>query len=322
MSAPASNASGRVTIVTQTRVVPGKEAEFARWQQTIGAAVQACPGFIEQTVTPPNPPVQTDWVILQRFQNQDSAVAWLHSDHRYELVKNIVPILVGNDDIHIVPDGTSGVLPSPVSAVISTRIKAGGVAAYRAWEHKIAAAQSQAPGFQGYKFEPPIPGVQDNWLAIVRFDSDANLQAWMNSPERLALLKEAESFTEEFHARIVRTGFDQWFQLQPGAPPPAAWKMNMLVLMLLYPVVFLFGALVQTPFLTGRGMPFWLALFLGNIVSVLLLSWLVPLAAQRFGWWLAPKGPSVTRINLAGAAVVIAIYVLWLAAFGLYSSLH
>ena len=51
----------------------------------------------------------------------------------------------------------------------------------------------------------------------------------------------------------------------------------MMVLLLLYPVVFLFGLWVQTPVLMGKaGLPFWLALFIGNVVSVLLLNWLVP----------------------------------------------
>jgi hypothetical protein len=50
----------------------------------------------------------------------------------------------------------------------------------------------------------------------VRFDSDANLQAWVNSQARLDLPKEAVPFTEEFHARIVRTGFDQWFKVAEG----------------------------------------------------------------------------------------------------------
>ena len=123
--------------------------------------------------------------------------------------------------------------------------------------------------------------MQDDWLAILRFDTETNLQAWLDSPERQKLLQDANPFTEEFHARIVRTGFDQWFPVPAGgASPPAPWKMNMLVLLVLYPVVFLFGFFVQTPFLTGRGLPFAIALFVGNIVSVLLLSYLVPLTGR------------------------------------------
>ena len=36
------------------------------------------------------------------------------------------------------------------------------------------------------------------------------------------------------------------------------------------------------------GLPFWLALFIGNVVSVVLLNWLVPWVSRGFGWWLAP----------------------------------
>ena len=99
----------------------------------------------------------------------------------------------------------------------------------------------------------------------------------MNSPERKSAAQGGRAPSpRSFTARIVRTGFDQWFRVAHGASPPAAWKQNMLVLMTLYPVVFIFGSLVQTPLLTKQGVPFWLALFIGNIVSVLLLSWLVP----------------------------------------------
>ena len=94
----------------------------------------------------------------------------------------------------------------------------------------------------------------------------------------------------------------------------------MLVVLLLYPVVFLFGALVQVPILIGRiGMPFWLALFVGNVVSVLLLSQLVPCASGRFAWWLRPQGDSARRTNLAGAALVLGLYAVCLLVFSRFT---
>ena len=207
-----------MTIVTQTRVAPDKAEAFASWQRDVSEIVAAQPGFIEQTVLPPSPPSQLDWVILQRFATSENAVAWLRSDERARLVAQAQPMLVGQDDVHLLNDEEAGVLPAPASAVISTRIKPGQENAYREWERRIAAAQARAPGFQGYRFEPPVPGVQDDWLAILRFDSEANLQAWLASAERKKLLEEAGAFTEEYHARIVRTGFDQWFQI--GEPEP------------------------------------------------------------------------------------------------------
>ncbi|TMJ48289.1 MAG: antibiotic biosynthesis monooxygenase [Alphaproteobacteria bacterium] len=317
-SASASSGhQGPVTIITQTRVRPEAAGPFARWQDETGKIVAGFPGFIKQTVMPPSPPEQVDWVILQRFARAADALAWLNSSQRLERVEEAEPMLVGHDDVHVVNDGASGALPAAVSAVISTRIKPGQEAAYRQWEQRIAAAQSKAPGFQGYRFEPPIPGVQNDWLAILRFDTDANLEAWLASPERHKLLEEATPFTEEFHARIARTGFDQWFSLgagERGSPP--AWKQNMLVLLMLYPVVFLFGVFVQTPLLTRRaGLPFAIALFIGNVASVLLLSYLLPWTSNRFSWWLQPAGPNPGRSELGGAVLVVAIYGLMVFAF-------
>lgn len=311
---PAS--AGPVTIVTQTCVRPEESDAFARWQEQTSSVVAAFPGFISETVMKPSPPSQVDWVILQRFTDAEAATAWLHSERRLERIVSAGPMTLGRDDIHIVNDGGAGVVPSPVSAVISTRIKPGQEAAYRGWEQRIAAAQSKASGFQGYRFEPPVPGIQDDWLAIVRFDTEPNLQAWLDSPVRQALLSDAAAFTENFHTRIARTGFDQWFPTAVGTPRPPAWKQNMLVLLMLYPVVFVFGALVQVPFLIGRvGLTFPIALFIGNVASVVLLNYLVPWTSVRFSWWLGPTGSNPRSTDIAGAALVVALYGLILFVF-------
>jgi antibiotic biosynthesis monooxygenase (ABM) superfamily enzyme len=319
MSPSADTAAGEghpVTVVTQTRAKDDKAAAFSAWQKTISEVVSRRPGFIKQTVIPPSPPVQLDWVILQRFTDRDSALAWLNSADRKRLVAEAGDMLVGQDDVHLLRDDTQAVA-APVSAVISTRIKAGQEDAYRRWEQKIAALQAQAPGFQGYRFEEPVPGVQDDWLAILRFDSEEHLQAWFDSPDRKKLVDESTGFTDEYHTRIVRTGFDQWFQMGGGqGNGPAAWKQNMLVLMLLYPVVFVFGLLVSRPLLDMElHLPFWLTLFIGNIASVLLLSWLVPWVSRRFGWWLQPDAHHARRTNVLGAGLVVAIYAISLAVF-------
>jgi antibiotic biosynthesis monooxygenase (ABM) superfamily enzyme len=309
--------TGKATIVVQTRVRQETEAAFAAWQVETGRIVAEFPGFVEQTVMQPSPPAQVDWVILQRFVSKEAAVAWLNSEQRQKRLEGIAPMLAGRDDVHIVTDGDTGVLPGPVSAVMSTRVKPGKESAHRAWARRIAAAQSKAPGFQGHRIEAPIPNVQDHWLSIVRFDTEANLRAWLASPERQKLLPEASDFTEEFRARIVRTGFDQWFPAKAGGTPPGAWKQNMLVLLLLYPVVFLFFTFVQAPLLTGRaGLPFAVALFIANAVSVLLLNYLVPWTCRWFSWWLASDGPNTGWLQVAGATLVIALYGLMLFAFG------
>jgi antibiotic biosynthesis monooxygenase (ABM) superfamily enzyme len=303
-----------VTIVTQTRVAEGGADAFARFQADINAAIARQPGFIEQSVLPPNPPVQVDWVILQRFRATADAVAWLRSDDRIGLVAAVQPHLVGPDDVHLLRDGDQGALPSPVSIVITTRVKPGCEAPFRLWEHRIAAAQTQAPGFTGYRLEPPIPGVQDDFVAILRFASDASLQQWMDSPKRAALLAEATAFTVEVRTRRVQAGFSQWFA--PAGVGPAAWKQNMVVLLMLYPVVFLFGRWVQTPLLTRAwGLPFWLSLFIANVAGVVLLNWLVPWGSRRFAWWLTPRDDAPAWTSWMGAAALIGLYCVTMATF-------
>jgi hypothetical protein len=301
-----------VTIVTQTRVHPEAFERFGLWQDAMEALLRQQPGFLEHKVLMPSPPEQVDWVILQRFATTADAVAWMNSPQRLARLDEAAPFLVGIDDVHLVRDVQGG-FAAPVSAVIATRIKPGMEAAYRKWERRIAQAQTKAPGFQGYRFEPPIAGVQKEFLAIMRFDTEANLNLWLASPARARLLVEAEPLTDGFHARVVRSGFEQWFPTGSAEARPAAWKQNMLVLLMLYPVVFLFGLLVQAPLLMGRfGMPFPIALFVGNVASVILLNFLVPWVSARFAFWLAPAG---RRIELGGTALIVALYVLMIIVF-------
>lgn len=304
-----------VSIVTQTSVRPERTEDFARWQGETSTVISRLPGFVEQRLMPPNPPLQVDWVILQRFHTMEDAQRWLVSTERQARIEGAASMLVGRDDVHIVRDDEGGRKPAPVSAVISTRIKPGKEAEYRAWERKIAAAQSKAPGLQGYRFEPPVPGVQDDYVAILRFDNQANLQAWLDSPVRRQLVEEAEPLTEEFHARMG-TGFEQWFRDESGGGGSlSVWKMDMIVLLLLYPIVFLWGVWFGMPVLQNQfNMNFALSLFIGNIFSVGLTGFLVPWVANHMGWWMFPKG-NVLRANLLGALLMCVIYAICITIF-------
>jgi uncharacterized protein len=312
-----SDAATSVSIVTQTCVRPESADAFARWQGETSTLIASFAGFIEQRLMPPNP-LQVDWVILQRFASLEDAKQWLGSSERQRRIEGATPMLVGRDDVHIVRDDASAARTAPVSAVISTRVKPGMEAEYLKWEQKVAAAQSKAAGLQGYRFEPAVPGVQEDFIAILRFDSETNLQAWLESPQRRQLIEEAAPLTAEFHTRMAQSGFEQWFRnaTPEGAPAPAAWKMNMIVLLTLYPVVFLWGLLVGTPILTGvLKLDFPVALFIGNAFSVILTSYLVPWTANRLGWWLTPAKHGRTRVNLQGAGLLVAAYAIMILLF-------
>lgn len=302
MSADAS----AVTIVTQTTVSPGSTDAFEGWQAETNRIVAAFPDFLHQTLLPPSPPAQDYWVVMQRFSDSTAAIGWLNSPQRLERLTMVQPLLTGRADVHVVRGMADAPASTPVSAIMSTRVKPGCELAYREWEQKIAVAQTAAKGLVGYRFEPPILNVQADWLTILRFDTQENLQAWLDSPARQAIIAEAEPLTEGFHYRITRSGFDQWFPVGAvSAMGPPVWKQNMVVLLMLFPVVFLFGRFVQVPILQVRlGIPFAVALLIGNIVGVVLLNWLVPWASSRFGWWLSPPAAAPKFRDATGAAII------------------
>jgi antibiotic biosynthesis monooxygenase (ABM) superfamily enzyme len=316
---PGAAADTAVSLVIQTRVAPGHDAEFTHWQQQLNDAVARFPGFVEQSMIPPQPPSQVDWVIVQRFTNAAAARAWLQSDERLKLLQAIQPVLLGQDDVHLFTDGGPK-LAAPVTAIISMRVQPGKEAAFIDWQHRIAASEATFPGFSGYRLEPPVPGVQEDWTTMIRFDSDAHLDAWLNSPERERLLAEAPQFSAEFHTRKVHTGFDSWFATGSGASaPPPGWKQNMIVLLILYPTVFLFGFFVQDPLLRRAGVPFWLSLFFANAVSTVLLGyWFVPWASRALNWWLRPAPADAASATWRGVALIAALYALCLLAFSLF----
>lgn len=309
------------TVVAQLRVRPGAEDAFARWQAELSTTLSKWPGFIQQTVMPPSPPVEARWTIFQWFEQDDAALGWLASSQRHALLQTARAIFAGPDDIHVARARGQSQAPAPASSVIETRVKPGAEAAYRTWRHRIAAALSTAPGFQGYRFEPPVPGVRDTWLAVVRFDTEAELRAWLDSPDRLRLLQEAEPLTSDSSARTVESGFEQWLPETLGPKSPAPWKMSMIVLSVLYPTVFLIDTFIAFPLL-GAGIPSWLAIFFGNAICVLTLSLLVPRISGLLGWWLDPTEDAKLRWNnWLGVAVMTGIYAISLAVFALYSAL-
>jgi len=56
------------TAVTTVRVRQGEEGAFAGWLTRLNETVATFPGYISAVVIPPVPPLQSDWVMVERFQ--------------------------------------------------------------------------------------------------------------------------------------------------------------------------------------------------------------------------------------------------------------
>jgi antibiotic biosynthesis monooxygenase (ABM) superfamily enzyme len=302
-----------VAVVIHRRIADDGFVPFSAWTARVGERLRTWPGFLGQDVVPPTPPTQVDWAIVQRFKDADTARAWLQSEDRAHLVDEVQSLFVGQEDLHLLADG--GAQPhSSTSAMISYNVPREEEKAFLKWQRRIQAAEAKFPGFVRHKIERPLPGVHDDWLIVLNFDSEANMTAWIDSPERQALLAEGGRFGTDLSLRRTNYGFDFWFPSTAAPDPHLTFKSNLLILLVLYPIVYLWTHFVDAPLISAHGIPFWLALFVGNIASTQLLGWWVaPAAFKLFDWWLPSTAPA--RRQIAGYALLAVLYALSMAAF-------
>jgi antibiotic biosynthesis monooxygenase (ABM) superfamily enzyme len=309
-----TDAPNVATAVTAVQVRQGEEGAFASWLAQLNEAVATFPGYVSAVVIPPVPPVQSDWVIVQRFQTLEQLRAWLDSDARHSLLDNSTSLLVDEGTTNVIEGATSGSPHDMVTEVITVSVKPGMEEAYRAWVDRVRQMEARFPGYQGLQLQPPIPGLQDDWISLLRFDTAEHLNAWLESDARREALREAETFVERTREQQVATSFSGWFTFG-DAPEQVVpnWKQSMIVLLVLFPVVML-EQLFLNPHLQSLNMS--LAIFIGNALSVAVTGFvLIPWGIRALKWWLLPSPKGSPGVEVAGIALVVGLYALSVVVF-------
>jgi uncharacterized protein len=82
-------------------------------------------------------------------------------------------------------------LQSP-TIIVSRRVAPGKEREFERWNARIREAAKRFPGHLGSEAQPPDEAHPDEWMIVYRFATPAQLDAWMESPERKALLEEGD----------------------------------------------------------------------------------------------------------------------------------
>ncbi len=155
--------------------------------------------------------------------------------------------------------------------------------------------------------QPPKAG-SDSWTTLLRFDTVEQLQVWLESPQRRALLAEAEPLVERTTIERVDSSFPGWVPNDPKTgKPPSDLKTAALVLLCLYPLV-----LLQVHFTVPHLAMFspGITTFIINSMNVALLTWvLMPLAIVTFKKWIYPEGEA-RWLEFVFPAIVLVVYAL------------
>jgi len=283
---------------------------FLEWRSKLDEAMVSASGFLSMEVIAPAPQSGGPWVILQKFRRPADLTTWKKSDLHQSLMLEVLPYL-SEGPLGLQESESEDRLTNEVATqVFVTKVRPKASEAFRAWEAKMQQAESKFEGYQGVYIQAPS-NLDDhgNWMTMLRFNNAKNLEAWLNSKERHAILKEGEALFEKLESHQVVSPFAGWFK--EGS---AVWKQTMLILLVLFPMVLL-EIKFLSPFTNHLGIT--LATFIGNAISVSLVSWpMMPLVIYLLGWWLQPNPLYRKQINILGALLVLLLYVLEIAAFG------
>lgn len=277
-----AHAQHPATAIASHLVRPERTAEYLEAQSAITEAARKSPGFVGTEVLSPIPGLQAEWVAIFRLESNLTMKQWLDSPERARLATRIEACL--SEPSHMLLLASDDNVQPPVAIVFTHRVAKDKEGAYLAWRRKVIDAQAHFPGYLATEFFKPHGTLQSEWVDIVRYDNGENLDRWMESKERQALLKELEPIVESMHAHRV-TGLEGWFALSRDAtvkaPPP--WKQTLAVLFALYPTVMALNLL--TPL--WHTLPFPDQMLIGNILSCALLTYLVmPRVSQFLNFWL------------------------------------
>ncbi|HEY2220486.1 antibiotic biosynthesis monooxygenase [Actinomycetospora sp.] len=173
-----------------------------------------------------------------------------------------------------------------VTVVVSHAVRPQDESAFLDWQNRMSEAERNAPGNVGSELLRPVPGVQEDWVAVTRFAGEPELEAWLGSEARRRLLDDGERF-RDFRLQRVGPSFGSWFA--PDAGPeagPASWKTALSVLVGLYPTVVLLTLALSA---LWPAAPLWASLLVGNVLSVSVLTWVVmPVVTRALRFWLEP----------------------------------
>lgn len=288
----------------QVLVKADKQSAFAEWQGQFNAEIVAEPGFVSLEFISQITPNQ-GWLIVQRFTSLQESNAWTESEKYKKFLSALRELTVNHRVEEVVTDETK---LNGITEVIVAEVNLGKEQAYRDWIAKIHLLEAKATGFRGVYVQSPNENKGKFWITLLQFDKIENLDKWLASPDRQSLLEESKSLISYIETHRVISPYAGWFaSIAKMGELPSVWKQTMLVLLVLFPIVMLeFKYLL--PYLSTLNVS--LSTFIGNAISVSLISFpLMPIAIYFLGWWLAPKSTK-PWITLAGLVLMLILFLI------------
>jgi uncharacterized protein len=269
----------RPTLIVTCRPLPKHERAVERWLRRLIVAAASVPGYVDSELQPPDALHPGQWVVIYRFIDPPSLASWLKSPDRERIMAN------GREHLEELPhEQVTTLTPDPpVTAVVSLPVVPEHIHAFKELHDISVQRMSAMPGFISAELFEPVPGIQDDTVILLRFDTREHLEGWLQSTDRRELVDLQAKYLVGPRTLSVVGGFAGWFSTGPGTDV-VSWKSAVAVLIALVPVSQMF-----------LGVRLWLfpdlnvvvATLLGNVVAVAALTWvLMPPLTRSLKHWL------------------------------------
>ena len=303
------------TAVLAQRVLPDAGPKFSRWQDELDDAARGFPGFLGTEVVRSTQGATDEWLVVYRFDSTAHLESWLESKERAALLPEGRALMASPSELRFAGEGYFSDASLSVTHMIAHAVRPGCERDFLALHQRWFEKEIAQPGCMGTQLLKPNPREPHVWTSLVRFDRIENAERWMQSPERQQLLEAYAPLIESYQLRRVTNSFGAWF----GSPEAGGggeswslrWRQTACVLVALYPIVML-EMLFLAPLLERAGLRSYLAMFVGNVISVVLLTWpVMPFIVRGMHRWL--EDPPSRRGIIQGALVLAVGYAIALA---------
>lgn len=127
--------------------------------------------------------------------------------------------------------------------IIEHTVKKGHEQRYEKWLREILAAVAVSSGYLGREIFPPS-GTGKPYTSIVRFNSDQDLQLWLDSSERRQFVEQIQDVFEDGDRTQIKAGIDVWFTPDDAPNKPKAYKQFLLSAAAIYPISLILSRLL------------------------------------------------------------------------------
>lgn len=175
------------------------------------------------------------------------------------------------------------------TVVITHRVRKEEHAVYEQWLEEIAPLCKASPGHLDWQVVRPISGLTETYTVLIRFDTKAHLQRWMESADRSRLIAKMQPLFVTGDDFFISSGLDFWFTPAGArAKVPVRWKQFLVTWSAIFPLA-LGVPLVVTPLLNGLGVPpniLSTTLVVTGVVVFMMVYWVMPRYTRLLQKWL------------------------------------